>query len=316
MKKLILPVLFLTAALLTVTACASKTTQPTSEATVIGSNNLIAEGRLLPANTLDLSFSIAGQVAEVLVKDGEVVKTGQVLARLAVAPDAQTALVRAQQEALAAQQALDSLKASADVTLAQANLALIAAQDALDTARSRYEVNKTNENEALLGEANAKLKQAMDAQKKLEAGAGVDPDQLASAQARLASANAGQKSAQALVDAHELKASMDGTVANITLQAGQKIAAGQTAFTLADFTQWVVKTDNLSEIDVVKLRIGQKVSIVLDALPGQSLSGEVTHINLFSEEKRGDTTYTVTVVLSQSISQMRWGMTAAVQFIP
>jgi len=316
MKKLILPVLFLTAAMLVLTACTAKTTQPTPTATVTGSTNLIAEGHLLPANTLDLSFSIAGQVAEVLVKDGDVVATGQVLARLAMAPDAQTALLRAQQETLAAQQALDSLKASADVTLAQSNLALVDAQNALDTARSRYDADKTPENEALLGEATAKLKQATDTHKKLAAGAGVDPDQLASAQARLASATAAQQSAQALVDAHELKASMDGTVANIALQAGQKIAAGQTVFTLADFSHWVVQTDNLTEIDVVKLQVGQKVSVVLDALPGQSLSGEVTHINLFSELKRGDTTYTVTVVLSQSDPQMRWGMTAAVQFIP
>ena len=70
------------------------------------------------------------------------------------------------------------------------------------------------------------------------------------------------------------------------------------------------------EIDVVKVQVGQKVSIVLDALPGQTLSGEVSHIQQFFEEKRGDVTYTVTAVLSQPVSQMRWGMTSAVQFLP
>jgi hypothetical protein len=34
------------------------------------------------------------------------------------------------------------------------------------------------------------------------------------------------------------------------------------------------------------------------------------------EEKRGDTTYTATIVMDQNDPLLRWGMTAAVQFIP
>jgi multidrug resistance efflux pump len=64
------------------------------------------------------------------------------------------------------------------------------------------------------------------------------------------------------------------------------------------------------------VKVGQKVSVSLDALPGQALSGEVTDIKRLYEEKRGDITYTVSAVLNQTDPQMRWGMTAAVQFIP
>ena len=49
--------------------------------------------------------------------------------------------------------------------------------------------------------------------------------------------------------------------------------------TVADFSSWVVKTDNLTEVDVVNVKVGQKVEIVLDALPDVTLTGEVTHIN-------------------------------------
>ena len=85
---------------------------------------------------------------------------------------------------------------------------------------------------------------------------------------------------------------------------------------MADYSTWVVKTDNLTETDVVNLAVGQKVEVVLDALPEVTLSGEVTHINARFEEKRGDITYTVTILLSQTDPQMRWGMTAAVSFLP
>lgn len=316
MKKLFLPVLLLSATLLVMTACGPKTEQPAAEAAVVESTGLIAEGSLFPANSLDQSFSIAGQVSEVLVEDGEVVEAGQVLARLAVAPDAQTTLARARQEVLSAQQALDSLNAAAVVTLAQGKLAVFTARDALDAAQEDYDADKTDENLLRLDETAAILKQSEDVLKKLEEGAGIDPAQLAAAEARLASSEAALASAQELVDAHELRSSLAGTITNIALQAGQKIATGQAVFTIADFTRWVVKTDNLTEMDVVNVEVGQKVSVLLDALPGQSLTGEVTHINLFSEEKRGDTTYTVSVVLDQSVPQMRWGMTAAVQFNP
>ena len=260
------------------TACSPTTEQPAAEAAVVESTGLIAEGSLYPANSLEQSFSIAGQVSEVLVEDGEVVEAGQVLARLTVTVDAQTAMARAEQEVLSAQQALDSLNAAADVTLAQGKLAVFTAQEALDAAQENYDADETDENQLRLDEAAAILKQSEDVLKKLEVGAGIGPDQLAAAEARLASAEAALASAQALVDAHELKSSLTGTVTNIALQAGQKVAAGQAVFTIADFSSWVVKTDNLTEMDVVNVEVGQKVSVQLDALPGQSLSGEVTHI--------------------------------------
>jgi hypothetical protein len=58
------------------------------------------------------------------------------------------------------------------------------------------------------------------------------------------------------------------------------------------------------------------VEVVLDALPEKTFSGQVTQIDMVYEEKRGDTTYTATIVLDQFDPQMRWGMTAAVQFLP
>jgi len=58
------------------------------------------------------------------------------------------------------------------------------------------------------------------------------------------------------------------------------------------------------------------VDVVLDALPQQTFSGQVAYIDMVYEEKRGDTTYTATIVLDQMDPQIRWGMTAAVRFLP
>lgn len=316
MKKVTLTILLLTIAAILLTACSAKTEAATPAPTTSQSDLLISEGRLVPTNTMDQSFAIPGQVAEVLVKDGEVVQAGQVLARLTSPADFQAALIRAQQEVLLAQQALDALKTSADLNLAQAKLAVINAGEALEKAQTRYDGDKSDKNLALLDEAKAQLKLAEDTQAKLQAGQGVDPDALAAAEARLTSANAGLKSAQSALDNLELKASLAGTIVDLNLLVGQRVTAGQPALSVADFSQWLVKTDNLTETDVVNLKVGQKANIVFDALPGKTLTAEVTHINQLFEEKRGDITYTVTLALTQTDPALRWGMTAAVQFIP
>jgi multidrug resistance efflux pump len=317
MKKLSVTLLMLAGMILVLAACGPKPVEQTAVSpAAVTPQALIAEGQLEPVNSMDQSFSVPGQVSEVLVKDGDPVKAGQVLARLAAAPEAQSALARAQQEQLAAQQALDSLKTSADVNLAQAKVARIAAEKEQQKAQDRYDADKSDENQAKLDKASADLKLAEDVLAKLETGKGVDPDQQAVAEARLASAKAALASAQSALDNLELKSTIAGTVVDLSLQPGQRVTAGAPVLTVADGSSWVVKTDNLTETEVVNVKIGQKATVTLDALPGSPLSGEVTHINARFEEKRGDITYTVTVVLTQADPQMRWGMTAAVQFVP
>jgi len=312
MKKTV--VLILTAAALLLAACSPAATEATVEPTAAAPAALIAEGRLLPVNWLDQSFGLPGQVAEVLVKDGEIVTAGQTLARLTDSPEARLALARAQQEALAAQQALDALKTAGDLNLAQAELARIAAQKALDEAQAKLDVNDSDENKATLDQAAAALKLAEDKLSQLQAGGGVDPDAQAAAEARLNAAKAALTSAQAAVAALELKATLAGVVVEPAVQAGQRVNAGQPILTVADFSGWVVETDNLTEADVTRIAVGQTVTVVLDALPDVTLSGEVRHIGARYEEKRGDITYTVTIALTQTDPAMRWGMTAAVRF--
>lgn len=316
MKKYTLPLLLLLVAALILSACSAGAAEDTAEPTATQPNLLIAEGRLMPVNALEQSFSLPGQVAEVLVQDGETVQAGQPLARLEDSPEAALALRRAQQEVLAAQQALDTLRAAADVTLAQAQVAVFTAQNRLEAAQEAYDADATDENQALLDQAAALLAQAETDLDELDTNDGIAPDLLAAATARLSAAEAGAGSAQAALDALLLKSTLAGVVVDLTLQPGQRVAAGQPVITVADFSTWVVETQNLTEIELVNVAVGQQVEIVLDALPEVTLRGEVTHINARYTEARGDITYTATIVLSETDARMRWGMTAAVQFLP
>ncbi len=257
LKKLFVVVV---AALFTLSTLAACSTQVEETPIVVNENTpaaVIAEGRLLPSRSLELSFTTSGKVVEILVKDGDLVTEGQELARLEKSPEAVLAIARAKQELLAAQQALADLEEQDDP----------------------------------------------------------DVDDVALANAQLETAEASLESARAFENAAVLKANMGGTIVDLDLQVGQKVTPGIAVGSIADFSFWVVKTENLTETEVVNIAVGAPVEITLDAIPGVSLTGEVAHINARYEEKRGDIIYTVTINLTQTDPRMLWGMTAAARFI-
>jgi multidrug resistance efflux pump len=144
---------------------------------------------------------------------------------------------------------------------------------------------------------------------------GPDPDEVAATQARIKAAEAALASAQANLKNLELLATIDGTLVNQDLIIGGQVSAGQPVMTLADFSQMYVETDDLTELEVVDVSVGQGVLIVPDALPDLEIRGQVESINQIYEEKRGDITYTARILLDEVDPRLRWGMTVEVTFI-
>jgi multidrug resistance efflux pump len=129
--------------------------------------------------------------------------------------------------------------------------------------------------------------------------------------ASLAEDTAGARAALANA---ELRAPFSGTITNLDLKVGEFAASGTPAVTIADFSSWVVKTTDLTEIDVVNIKEGQPVTLTLDALPGVTLKGYVLSIAQNYGERQGDIVYKVTVLLTDQNPAIRWGMTAQVNF--
>ncbi len=432
-------IIFLSLPLLLV-ACATATPTPTGDVlpVVTGDFAVIAEGRLLPAQSVNLSFSAGGKVVEVLVAEGDPVTAGQVLARLENSAALHAQVAQAELEVLNAQQALVNLQDSAAMVKANAQFVIVQAQDTLEKAQKRlknlnapdldfYQERVDNAQDTLtiaqqntqlidlsgptatrtaaqdgmddlatrlrdlqdletrypggyteaikdtqealakandhLAAAQIALEQAQlangmsvenaeeavdDALKALttaQAGPkannralaeaqvalaeatltdaqqqfakvenGPDSALLSLAQARLATAETVLEAAKAALTNAELTAPIAGRVANLNLKVGEQVAPGQPVVVLGDFSGWKVETDNLTEIEVVRVQPGQGVTVALDALPDVKLRGVVEAIGTVFEEKRGDVTYTVVIGLSDEHTLMRWGMTAEVTF--
>jgi multidrug efflux pump subunit AcrA (membrane-fusion protein) len=73
-----------------------------------------------------------------------------------------------------------------------------------------------------------------------------------------------------------------------------------------------VETDDLSELDVVRVRPGQEVLVTFDAIPGLEVRGTVERVQPKGEKKLGDMTYTAIVGLKNPDPQLLWNMTAVV----
>jgi HlyD family secretion protein len=289
----------------------------------------------------EIAFTASGVVSEALVKEGESVKKGQPLIQLGNETD--TNYAAAQLELVSAEQALNDLHNSSGTGLAQVVIDLKDAQEEYDKAvdylkylqnskkvpqsetrlfletkrNSWMYVYKTKtfkgpapEDWIIEAENDLALKKARleDLERTSERMKdGVDTDQLAVLEARLDTAKAG-------VAAFSVLAPFDGVVTKLNARIGSSINAGEVAVTVADFSGWLVKTTDLTEIDVVKLTEKQPVVVTLDALPAVELNGEIQSIGQSYSENQGDIVYEVTILLSDTGPAMRWGMTAEVKF--
>ncbi len=143
---------------------------------------------------------------------------------------------------------------------------------------------------------------------------GSESGEKAVAEARYEAARANLAAARAALADVELRAPFDGTVAGLKVKSGESVSPGQVAVSVADFSGWIVKTTDLTELDVVKIAEGQAVTLTLDAIPDSTLDGLVQTIGQNYSEKQGDVVYEVTVEITEALPNIRWGMTAVVKF--
>lgn len=144
---------------------------------------------------------------------------------------------------------------------------------------------------------------------------GPDTKDLELAQSRLNAAKAQVTTAQKALDDMILTAPYDGIVAKVSdLDTGEIVTAGSMVMILADYSTWVVETHDLSELDVVTVKVGQKVTVIPDALPGLKLAGTIQSVDMLFSTNRTDVVYTVHIRLDEVDPQLRWGMTVIVTF--
>ena len=256
-----------------------------------------ASGEIKPKNYIDIGADAIGDLTEILVKEGDHVHKGQLLAKI---EDVQpTADVDAQKATLAAAEAdasasEDSLKA-ADQNIEMSQAAVDQANSQLEQAKADYDRSLAEYNEQLLAKQDFDGKKfAYDGQKAAVAQAvsrlqqaRTQKDQAAATMAgnqrRIAQAKANLTRFTDVLEKHNSFAPIEGMVTNLPVRVGETVVPGlqnQTGtliMTIADMSQITAEV-KVDETDVVNVQMGQQAEITIDAIPNKTFTGHVTEM--------------------------------------
>ena len=132
---------------------------------------------------------------------------------------------------------------------------------------------------------------------------------------QLTLAKANLEAAKDTLANYVITAPFAGVVADVKVDVGDQVTPDTRAVSITDSSQWIVETTDVTELEVVKISIGQRVNLVPDALPDLTLKGTVTEISNAYTQQGGDILYTVTIHVENPDSRLRWGMTVEATFI-
>jgi HlyD family secretion protein len=246
--------------------------------------------RLSTLSRVEVGSTLTGRVETVSVREGALVRAGQVLATLD-SVEARAAQVQAQATVAQTRARLEGLRQSGRVqayaavqqseaawTLARADLTRVrqlVSQGFVSAAR-------VDEAERSLSVAEAQRKAAVTQARALEE-SGTD---IAQAQAALAAARAAATSAQARVDLTVMRAPADARVLTRAVEPGQVVQPGRALFALAIEGPTLLKAQ-VDERFLSDLQPGQAAMVVADAYSGQRFAAEVQSIAPLVDAQRG-----------------------------
>jgi multidrug efflux pump subunit AcrA (membrane-fusion protein) len=188
----------------------------------------------------------------------------------------------------------------------------------LDTSARRAAVNLA---EAELRRARAATDRARVILDQLPDDASPEARQAAEADLRLAEAETevaeqSLEEARAALRQTEFRAPFAGTVAELTVATGDQAIAGRAMVAIADDSEWRVETVDLSELDVLRVTVGDRALVTVPALGTDALEGVVEQVRVRGGIGGGNVQFDVIIRPLQHRPELRWNMSASVRILP
>lgn len=227
-----------------------------------------ANGKVQPEVELVISADVSGEITELYVKEGDVVKKGTLLCR--INPELYIS-------------SLD--QSTASVNGAKANLQnsrsrLVQAQSQLVKAEAAYKRNKELYNDKVISASDFEAIQSTYEVAKAEVDAA--NQSVAAAEFNVRSAQAGMKSSTENLNKTSIYAPVDGTISKLSKEKGERVVGtnmmeGTEILRIANLNEMEVSVD-VSENDIVRVNKNDTADIDIDAYLGRSFKGIVTEV--------------------------------------
>lgn len=242
------------------------TTEKASDKTVV--ETVTASGKIQPETEVKLSSEVSGEVVELKVKEGDIVKAGQLLCK--VRPDV---LQSGYERTVASFNAQKASVASAQQQLVQNQANFVNAD-----ATYKRNVELFNKKVISASEFDAAKAAYLTAKANLASA----KENVVGAKFTLEQTGANVKEAGANLAKTTIYAPVDGVVSKLSIELGDRILgtsqmAGTEIMRISNLSSMEVNVD-VNENDITRVKVGDKASIEVDAFSDKKFRGEVTEI--------------------------------------
>lgn len=267
----------------------TKPAKTTYQTTTVAKGTLVstvtASGQISSANNTPVVTQVTGVITKLYVQNGDKVTAGQPIALIDLDQQSRqkysqqySSYLGAQNSVVNAQISLNSLKAS-----------LHSAQDTFDTAVKLHDTS------------GVAYKVAYDNLKVARGKLAVQDAVITQSETALTNASLSLQQISPTITAP-----LSGVISSLALQVGSVIPAQAVSssssnqissqnIAVVTTSQYPIVTINLSEIDIPKIKIGNRAIITLDAFPDKTFTGKIFSINTTGSVSSGVTTYPTTI---------------------
>ncbi len=229
-----------------------------------------ANGKIAPESEVKLSPDVSGEIIELYVKEGDLVKSGQLLAK--INPEI---YLSNYDRTIAALNTSQANLANSKAQLAQINSQFI-------NAKSSFERNEKLHNQKAISDAEFETSKAnFDvAQAQVEAA----EQSIKAAAFNVKNAEAGVKESKENLSKTSIYAPVGGTISKLNLEKGERVAgasqfgSGTEILRIANLQTMEVKV-SVNENDIVRVTLNDTAFVEVDAYQNRKFKGIVTEIS-------------------------------------
>ena len=234
-------------------------------------DKVMATGKIVPREEIEIKANMPGIIETILVKEGDKVTAGQLIATLKIVPSVQNVN--------AAQQEINNARLQINNATANQN-----------TQQQQYNMQKSLYNQGVISKqeyltAQQSLQSAQQQVKNAN-------QQLATAQKSLQIAKTGATPELAGLATTQIRSKANGTVLEVPVKVGSQVIeansfnAGTTIASIADLNSLIFEGE-IDEAQAGKLKEGMDMNVVIGAMQNKSFPGRVTMIAPKGNDENG-----------------------------
>lgn len=273
------------------------------EAVVVTSRTLtrsiVASGRLMAIRRTELSAGVSGKALEVLAREGDQVKEGDLLLRLDEAPF-ELNVEKAEADLLDKRIDYAVFIMDTSAVLNPDTTWVKRERDALEEALRAYESGESDARALKSAQRNFDAAQLLSGTRRLD---------LIAQNTGLVRAELDHASAQWELEQTSIHAPFPGVIAKRMVDEGQQVSPGETCFELIDISRIRVRAAVL-ESDLGAVGVGHGIRVSVTTWPGESFEGRISRIHPSVDEESG--TGIVEAELANPRGRLKPGMFAEV----